>query len=114
MSGARPNRPCGGLGLGLTDGVWKMMQECWDSSDRRWTISCIVSYLESSVTPTAMAAGSDGRTEPESYPASAYEPESGGVPPSRRVGSCFQHFQSLRPSREEINRYRAICQLTAK
>jgi hypothetical protein len=68
MSGARPNRPQGSLDLGLTDSVWGMIQACWGSSDRRWTISRIVSSLESSITPTAKevkAVKSDERTEPQ-------------------------------------------------
>lgn len=63
MSGTRPKRPHGGLGLGLTDSIWKMMQECWGSSDRRWTISRIVSCLESLIAPTVKTVGSDERTE---------------------------------------------------
>lgn len=40
------------------------MQECWGSSDRRWTISRIVSYLEALIAPTALkVVGSDERTE---------------------------------------------------
>lgn len=66
MSDARPDRPLGGLDLGLTDGVWAMMQECWDSGDRRWTISRIVSYLEPLIAPTMERVGeSDERTKPE-------------------------------------------------
>jgi hypothetical protein len=62
MSGARPEKPLGSLDLGLTDGVWAMMQECWDNAGRRWTISRIVSYLESLI---ALATVRDERTEPE-------------------------------------------------
>jgi hypothetical protein len=84
MSGARPGRPQGSLDLGLTDGVWVMMQECWDSSDRRWSISRIVSYLESSIAPTAMLlVGSDARIGPESGPAITSQTESGVVQPGR-------------------------------
>jgi hypothetical protein len=85
VSGARPGRPRGSLGLGLTDGIWKMMQECWGSSDRRWTISCIVSHLELSIAPTVRAAGPDERAAarrpaftpvPRNVPSSASQPES--------------------------------------
>lgn len=57
ISGARPDRPHGSLELGLTDNVWTMMQECWDSSDRRWTISRIVSCLDSPIAPTEEMLG---------------------------------------------------------
>ena len=91
MSGARPDRPQGGLDLGLTDSVWGMIQAGWGSSDRRWTISRIVSSLEASITPTAK---SDGRTGPQrpvlstvvlqGASASAPEPDSEAARPNRR------------------------------
>ena len=85
VSGARPERPRGSLGLGLTDSIWKMMQECWGGSDRRWAISCIVSYLELSIAPTARTEWPDERAAarsppftpvPRSGPSSASPPES--------------------------------------
>ncbi|KAF9781204.1 kinase-like domain-containing protein [Thelephora terrestris] len=71
ISGARPDRPHVGPERGLTDGVWAMMQECWDSGDRRWTISSIVSHLEWSIASTGEMVGLD---EHESGCAGASEP----------------------------------------
>ena len=85
ISGARPNRPQGSLDLGLTDGVWTLMQECWDTSDRRWTISRIVSYLESAIAPTAKEVVLGGL---ESRPTSASKARSGVAHPSR-LGKLF-------------------------
>jgi hypothetical protein len=82
MSGARPNRPQGSLDLGLTDSVWGMIQACWGNSDRRWTISRIVSSLESSITPTAKevkAVKSDERTEPQRQVFSTLVPPGGSA-----------------------------------
>jgi len=101
MSGTRPDRPLDGLGLGLTDGIWRMMQECWGSSDRRWTISHIVSHLESSIAPTVKGVGLDEQIEPpgqlSSAPVphddtpSASEPESKAAQPGRRK-NCFRRL----------------------
>jgi len=70
------------------------MQDCWDSGDRRWTISSIVSCLESSIAPMVKMVESDERTElqsqvftalvPHSGYTSAFEPEPEGVRPNRR------------------------------
>ena len=53
------------------------MQECWGSSDRRWTISHIVSCLESSIAPTVKGVGSDDQIEPPSQVSSALVPYDG-------------------------------------
>ena len=96
MSGARPNRPQGSLDLGLTDGVWAMMEECWDTSDRRWSISRIVAYLEASITSTAKMFGPSGRIEPESSPTNPSQTESmviqsiGWKKPLRRLSRLFR------------------------
>ncbi|KAF9646439.1 kinase-like protein [Thelephora ganbajun] len=104
MSGARPNRPQSSLDLGLTDGIWRMVQECWSGSDHRWTISCIVSCLESSIAPTPKMVGSDERTELQRPVSSALalrdgsagasEPESEGIRPNRRK-KLFRRLNQL-------------------
>ena len=79
------------------------MQECWGSSDRRWTISRIVSYLESVVAPTVKVVGSDERTEgrnraftllPHGGSSSASEPGSEVTRPNLRKG-IFRKLNQL-------------------
>lgn len=79
------------------------MQECWGSSDRRWIISRIVSYLESLVGSTVTVVGSDERTEgrnqaftlvPHGGLSSASEPGSEVTRPNPRK-SAFRKLNRL-------------------
>ena len=91
------------MGLGLTDGIWRMMQECWGGSDRRWTISRIVSCLESLVAPTVKMVGSDERAGAQGQAFTL-------VPHSGSPSGSGPELEVIRPNRRK-NFFRKLNQL---
>lgn len=50
MKGDRPPRPLESSRLGLSDGIWALMQKCWDQHfERRPSIEDVVRIMENEV-----------------------------------------------------------------
>jgi len=67
LGGERPKRPEGDEGKLFTDGIWEVLERCWQSQpDARSSAKTILSGLEGNLSPLGPSSDTDGSMETDS------------------------------------------------